>query len=84
MTCFGEKLLWRRKRSPAALNKHDSEWTEGVFVGLTGSSNEVLVSTPDGIVKCRDVRRLVEKDRWDKEFVMKCSMGFEEYVNPTQ
>ena len=84
VTCFGEKLLWRRRRSPAALNKHDSEWTEGVFVGVSGSSNEVLVSTPDGIVRCRDVRRLVEKDRWDKDFLMKCDMGFEEYLNPTR
>ena len=82
VTCFGEKILWRRKRSAEALNKHDSEWTEGIFIGLTGSSNEVLVSTPGGVVQCRDIRRLVEKDRWDEKFLLKCDTGFEQYVNP--
>ena len=30
MAMFGEAVLWRSKRQPGELNKHDSEWKDGI------------------------------------------------------
>ena len=64
------------------MNKHDSEWAEGILVGLPGISNEILVSTPEGVVKCRDIRQMVKCERWDAQYVLKCNTNFEQYVDP--
>ena len=50
LPCFGETLLWRQKRSTSNLGKHDSEWTEGVFLGMSGTSAELVLGTKVGIV----------------------------------
>ena len=40
---FGEAVLWRRKRHSGDLNRWDSEWADGVFLGVSGMGNSVLL-----------------------------------------
>ena len=84
ITTFGEKILWRKRRHSAELNKHDSEWSEGIFIGLSCASVLVSCPPPIGIVSCRDIRRLPEQDRWDKKMLLECTTSFEEYVDPAR
>ena len=58
VACFGETVLWRKKRTLAELNKHDSEYSEGIFLGLSGTSTELVIGTSEGIVRTRDIRML--------------------------
>ena len=46
VACFGETVLWRQRRNIAELGKHDVEYTEGVFLGISGMSTKFLVGTP--------------------------------------
>ena len=47
------------------LNKWDARWGEGVFLGIRAISNEVYVGTPEGVIKCRAIRRRVIDQRWN-------------------
>ena len=51
---FGEAVMWRRKRHPGALNKYDSEWSNGVDLGVAGLSVEALIGTCNGVVRTND------------------------------
>ena len=83
--CFGETVLWRKKRTTADLNKHDSEYSEGIFLGMSGMGSELLLGTPHGVCRSRDVRVLVDHDaKWNKEFVLRFDTPVEQYIDPTQ
>ena len=42
---------------------------EGVWLGINGGAEEVLIGTRKGVVKCRTVKRLPESQRWDPALV---------------
>ena len=85
IACFGETLLWRRRRVASELGKHDVEYTEGIFLGMSGTSAELVIGTPRGIVRTKDVRVLSDHGaRWNSEFVLKCNASFEQYIDPSQ
>ena len=48
-------------------NKFDSRWFEGIFLGFKG--NTFLVGTPNGIERCRTIRRLPEQDRFQRRIL---------------
>jgi hypothetical protein len=54
---FGEMVMYNLKTSPkkAELN---TRWENGLFVGIKRFSNEVLVSTRDGIEEVRSIKRV--------------------------
>ena len=82
---FGETLLWRKKRETSDLGKHDVEYTEGIFLGMSGTSAEIVLGTPKGIVRARDVRVITEPAvRWNADFVLSCTMSFEQYIDPSE
>ena len=84
VACFGETVLWRQRRNIAELGKHDVEYTEGIFLGISGMSTELLVGTPKGVFRTRDVRALSDTPaRWNSEFVVKFNTPFEKYVDPS-
>ncbi len=63
---FGEKLVWKKK-SGQKMNKINSKWEFGIFVGVRQKSGEIWVATPDGIHKARSVRRIAKQDRWTQD-----------------
>ena len=85
VACFGETVLWRKKRTIADPNKHDVEYSEGVFLGMSAMSSDVVLGTPQGEVRSRDVRGLADDgSRWNLKFVMQFGTPFEQYVDPTE
>ena len=85
VACLGETVLWRKKRTIADLNKHDVEYSEGVFLGTSGMSSEFVLGTPQGVVRSRDVRVLADDgSRWNLKLVMQFGTPFEQYVDPTE
>ena len=84
VACFGEQLLWR-KRKTGALNKLDADWTEGIFLGMTGQTSEISIGTEDGVFTTSDVRRLPDgPGRWNVKMIENMKTTFEEYIDPSQ
>ena len=85
LPCFGETSLWRQQRSTSNLGRHDSEWTERVFLGMSGTSAELVFGTKEGAVRTKDVRMLSDQGaRFNSEFVLGFGTAFEQYVDPQQ
>ena len=82
LSCFGEAILWRAKRHAGALNKYDSEWSDGIFLGIEGMGVSVLVGTPNGIRKTTDFR-MAPEGRWNAKLVVQFSVPFAEFVLPS-
>ena len=60
---FGEKLVWKKKAGQK-MDKINSRWEFGIFVGVRPKSGELWVATPGGVHKTRSVRRIAKQDRW--------------------
>ena len=59
----GEAVACRR---PGALvNKLESAWLEGIWIGRDSKTDEHLIGTPNGMVRSRALKRRVERRRWD-------------------
>ena len=59
----GEAVACRR---PGALvNKLESAWLEGIWLGRDSKTDEHLIGTPSGMVRSRALKRRVERRRWD-------------------
>ena len=54
------------------MNKLESRFKFGVWVGLDSESGEAIVLTPQGKAVARTVRRLEEGKRHDREFLEAC------------
>ena len=40
-------------------------WEEGIWLGLTDKSFEVIIGTSGGVIKVRDIKRKGEHEQWD-------------------
>ena len=54
---FGESVFPLISRSRSACSKHTNRWISGCWWGRDASSDEHLVVTKHGLLKCRSVRR---------------------------
>ena len=64
---FGSRV-WHRTPGKAQGGLMQPRWYEGVWIGKTFSSDEHIVSMPDGrIVRARSVRSFPEGEKWSKE-----------------
>ena len=73
--------MHRTKRHIGALNKYDSEWTDGIFLVVSGLGVSVLVGTSGGIIETSDNRRSPDW-RWNKDLVLGVATTFEEHICP--
>ena len=48
----------------------EPRFKDGVFLGLTDRSDEILVHCSEGVRKARTIRRKPEEERWQKEAVL--------------
>ena len=80
--CFFGKRSCIEPRHIGALNKYDSEWTDGIVSGVSGLGVSVLVGTLGGILKAIDYRRSPD-GRWNKDLVLGVVIILEEYICPT-
>ena len=51
------------------MEKIRARWAYGVFVGVKRRSNELMISTPEGIHFVRAVRRIPAEKRWGEDCV---------------
>ena len=64
---FGECIIALRLDSRGK-EKSKVRWFLGVFLGVREETGELIVGTPEGIVKARDFRRHgSSQDRWNKK-----------------
>ncbi len=71
---YGECVLYLRANSLQRNKFTESRWEEGVYVGIREESNELLIATPEGILKARTFRpRGSIKESWNKSFFNKCT-----------
>ena len=85
VACFGETVLWRKKRTMAELNKYDVEYREGIFLGMSGMGSELIIGTPEGVMRTRDIRTLAdERSRWNGPGALRLDTRFEQYVDPSE
>ena len=60
---FGERV-WHLKSDSAGKNKLVRRWEDGVWMGIRDESGESIIGTSEGVVQCRDFRRIPEAYRW--------------------
>jgi hypothetical protein len=65
---FGEKVLYKKK-AKAKMEKINSRWEYGIFVGVRQRSGELWVATQEGVKKVRSVRRIPIEERWSEDSV---------------
>ena len=68
---FAEGVLWKRRREGGPLGKLTSMWEDGVFLGVKGSTGEIIVGNEKGVWVTRTVRRKPEEERWDRKNIEK-------------
>ena len=61
---FGERLHYRKQRIGNRLAKLDVMWADGVFLGYRANSGEIVIGTPQGVMRTRTIRRRPEDERW--------------------
>ena len=64
---FGEGVLWKRRREGGPLGKLTCMWEDGVFLGVKGSTGEMIVGDEKGVWRTRTLRRKPEGERWSRE-----------------
>eukprot|EP00973_Karenia_brevis_P064143 8913014-Karenia_brevis.AAC.1 len=81
---FGE-LVWYKeiRRQKERDNKFSSEWMEGIWLGHSRSSNEILIGTDAGVVRAYAVKRMSEDKRWSAEAI-KSMKGTPQQPDPTR
>ena len=62
-----EKLLWKRRPIGNALAKAVCMWDDGVFLGIKGTTNGIIVGTKADIFRTRSVARKPMQERWDTD-----------------
>ena len=63
---FGEGVLWKRRREGGPLGKLACMWEDGVFLGVKGTTGELMVGTKQGMWRTRSIRRKPIADRWSR------------------
>ena len=68
---FGEGIWWKRKPVGGALGKLTCLWSDGVFLGVKGTTGEYIVGTEDGVWRTRTLRRRPVQERWNADNLAK-------------
>ncbi len=69
---IGEKVLFKKLQSTGAhKNSLAPKFTYGVYVGSRPRSGEHYIAAAGSVVRSRNVRRLSQDQRWDKEEIQK-------------
>ena len=61
---FGESILWKRKPSGGVLGKPTCMRKESIYLGVKGSSGEVIRGDTESVWRWRTVRRRPVDEQW--------------------
>ena len=75
MAEFGESVLYIPLRGNVSDKKKakanmDPRFQDGVFLGLSDRSDEIIIYGPEGVRKARTIRRRTDEERWRKDELM--------------
>lgn len=56
-----QHVLWRLPRKKPGAGKFDSERTDGIFLGMAGTSSEACIGTVSGVEKANGFRLVVDE-----------------------
>ena len=65
---FGEKLMWKMKQKHT-MEKINSRWEYGIFVGVRPKNGEVWVAANHSVKKARSVKRIPKEGRWSMDCI---------------
>ena len=66
---FGEKVWYKKRDKPKDQQKSEPKWERAIWLGHTRDSNETIVGTADGVYRAYAVKRMLEIERWDPDFI---------------
>ena len=75
---FGEHIQWKKQRDGAHARKAESDWFDGIFLGVRPISGECIVGSSSGVVYCRTIRRVIDTDRWSMQAIKEVSQTVRE------
>jgi len=64
---FGEGVMWKRRRQEGPLGKLSCMWEDGIYLGVKGTTGEMIVGDRKGVWRTRTVRRKTLAERWTRE-----------------
>ena len=79
MVSFDQHVLWRLPRKKPGAGKLDSEWLDGIFLCLAGTSSEAYIGTATGVEKVNDFR-LVADSPYCVDDLINFKTSIREYV----
>ena len=79
LVSFGQHVLWRLPRKKSGAGKLDSEWLDGIFLGLAGTSSEAYIGTATGVEKANDFRLVVDEP-YNIDEIINFKTSVREYV----
>ena len=63
---IGEKVWYKQiRKNKWRKHRMESEENEGIWLGHARTSNEVLIGTPEGVVRAYSISRKPEDQQWD-------------------
>ena len=67
---MGDKVWYREMREGTdRRNKFSSEWKQGIWLGHSRNSFELIIGTEERVVGAFTVKRMNEDERWDRELI---------------
>ena len=76
---FVQHVLWRLPRKRSGAGTLDSEWMDGIFLGLAGTSSEAYIGTANGVEK-ENGFRLVADSPYSVDDLVDFKTSIREYV----
>eukprot|EP00973_Karenia_brevis_P094493 12422783-Karenia_brevis.AAC.1 len=66
IVAFAEKVLYKPSKT-IRLAANEARWEDGIWMGIITESNEHIIGTDKGVVKCRAIMALEESKKFNKE-----------------
>ena len=63
------KFGTKRETNPRINRSPIQKWEKAIWLGHTRDSNETIVGTAEGTYRAYAIKRMMESERWDPEFV---------------
>ena len=71
VVCELGECVWHLRPGTKGVEKFEVRWRDGVFLGVRDDSGEVIIGTPEGVIKVSAIRRKgTMGDRWDRDRIM--------------
>ena len=77
---FCESVIWQMTPDKTDRNKLDSNFRDGIFLGVVWRSGEFIIGTPDGIFKCRTVEPRPNETAYDPRCIEYIKHGYRDYI----